>query len=50
VTKERPGRQPLSDPTLAERLDATLGELKALEEKASKRGGQEADVGVLDAC
>jgi hypothetical protein len=50
VTSERPGRQPLSDPTLAERLHATLGELKALEEKTSKRGREEADVGVLDAC
>ena len=50
VTSGRPGRQPLSDPSLAERLDTTLGELQALEEKTSERGPHQADVGVVDAC
>ena len=43
VTSERKGRQLLSDPSLAERLDGTLAELQALEHETSaaarSRGG-----------
>jgi hypothetical protein len=49
VTSEGQGRRRLSDPSLAERLDATLGELRALEDERSKPRRDEAEVGVVDA-
>jgi hypothetical protein len=49
MTSERPGRQPLSDPGLAERLETTLGELQTLEQETSKPGRDEPNVGVVNA-